>query len=595
MNSPFGKEARKSALEQAIPQWKADKDQPYAAIKEALVKQLKNLLEFNRKPDAKNTAEKKALEEIRKYLREEIIKKETLETRALCDQAFQLQLMLAKHWPVNTIDEEGCEVIDLISLDPINTLDEAIPLSSGYLILKTSLTQFYKGPRAYIGQVPRHPISTGIPLSQREIDHLINQEINFSSPEHRIPELNPIEQAQENILYLREVIQDLERLIQRVNRLRSNDEEVQQLRNDIIHHRSQTILLLQQTEEYIQSLVHLPRAALNPPPQNDNLPDPLSEQELLDENLRLQLQHQRLMNNTWTGSVLLLLARIIGFLKNRYLALRDPTGATNKYFITSMLTLGVVLGCFVVAVLGFFVPPFFAKLQFILLSLSPIGGIINLILKALILSSAIIAATIAAYRAALGEKFIFFCNGLLEGMLAATLFLSLGLIIPGIVIRLAASAVISTTSLSVLPILAGLLPLFPALPALYAITREFIHPGFLNSFFHKIFSGFLMVTFAAPILACGILCGETAHLLSRAASAIRQALNPEPAHQDSNRPSINAQIHHDLGFEQVAIAPNRNNNSHHANADPRPVIHGPPSAPILAEEKNERSVLSLSP
>jgi len=186
MSSPFGKEARKAALEQAILKLREDKDRHQSTKKNLLIHASK-LLAFNHQ---KNTEEKtnhpdeeRMIEDFRRYLHEEILQKETPATRTLCNHAFQLQRILAKHWPVNNIDEETGQPEDPIFLEPIIDINEAVPLSSGHLILKRSLHGYYAQRRAYVYRnsrlCPRHPISPGIFLSQRELDALRRQGINI--------------------------------------------------------------------------------------------------------------------------------------------------------------------------------------------------------------------------------------------------------------------------------------------------------------------------------------------------------------------------------------------------------------------------------
>jgi len=206
--SPFTKGARKAALEQAISPLQKNKKNS------ALLEKLNQLLAFNRKQNVEeNKEEEKAIESLRHYLREKI-------PSALHDQAFQLQLMLARHWPVNNIDKETRQPLDPISLEFINNINEAVPLSSGHLILKTSLNQYYAQRQAYTSRSPRHPVISGTQLSQREIDYLIRQGINLVPPENQATAApNPPPQRNSFQEQLNE--QRHEQLFERINELRN--------------------------------------------------------------------------------------------------------------------------------------------------------------------------------------------------------------------------------------------------------------------------------------------------------------------------------------------------------------------------------------
>jgi len=188
MRSSFGGAARKVALEQAISQLREDNNQSHSSTKKSLLNHLNGLLAFNREQDVEVKNEEKAIDAFRQFLREQIIEKENQENHALCDRAFQLQLMLARHWPVNNRDAATHQPLDPISLEPITHINEAVPLSSGHLISKDSLTRFYAERNAYVYQdlrlYARHLITPGVFLSQRELDSLCGHGISLAPHPH---------------------------------------------------------------------------------------------------------------------------------------------------------------------------------------------------------------------------------------------------------------------------------------------------------------------------------------------------------------------------------------------------------------------------
>lgn len=121
----------------------------------------------------------------RKYLREEIIQKETKDTSTLCGLAFHLQLLLARYWPTNDQDDEdGCYIDSVlgerIPLDGSIPSDSIIPVSSGQIYLRASLELYFLNTATYSFDTgDRNNVEKirvkglyNSPPSEREIDYL---------------------------------------------------------------------------------------------------------------------------------------------------------------------------------------------------------------------------------------------------------------------------------------------------------------------------------------------------------------------------------------------------------------------------------------
>jgi hypothetical protein len=112
---------------------------------------------------------------LRNFIRDSIIKIENAETKAFCDKAFLLQLLLTEMSPLNSNDAEGQPI------DPILQLEEGIPerarvlASEGYIFDKTALSDYFKTNNAFKINQETNTIELKNPLgglfSPREIAH----------------------------------------------------------------------------------------------------------------------------------------------------------------------------------------------------------------------------------------------------------------------------------------------------------------------------------------------------------------------------------------------------------------------------------------
>jgi hypothetical protein len=126
----------------------------------------------NPAPEVYANTEEKRLELLRRRLRN-ILAAETLATTLLCDKAFELQVLLARGFPVNNAD--------IITLDEFQKNDKLIFLSSGTVFEKASAENFFNKALSRDGD-GRYIDLNRDRLSDRELASLAEQGLErFSS------------------------------------------------------------------------------------------------------------------------------------------------------------------------------------------------------------------------------------------------------------------------------------------------------------------------------------------------------------------------------------------------------------------------------
>lgn len=112
--------------------------------------ELKGLITKGRIQEAKVKAgelEIKVVEDLRFFIKDEIMDKETAATKDFCDYSFAVQLMLAKHWPLNNRNKRG-EPLDAISLETIEP-ENLVASSLGHVYDKKLLEGYFSSESAF--------------------------------------------------------------------------------------------------------------------------------------------------------------------------------------------------------------------------------------------------------------------------------------------------------------------------------------------------------------------------------------------------------------------------------------------------------------
>lgn len=156
----------------------------FQSQKQALLDILNKFIAAYEKPSDHKIDE--IVNQSRKYMREQILEKETSAAKRLCDFAFELQLLLANHYPTNK-NGDG-EVECPISKDAI-VPDNKIPTSSGTIYDKTCLNDYFSRNLAYQLNTNGGIQITG-PIreaySERETAYLRASGINIREPDENL-------------------------------------------------------------------------------------------------------------------------------------------------------------------------------------------------------------------------------------------------------------------------------------------------------------------------------------------------------------------------------------------------------------------------
>lgn len=168
------KAARLAAINQAKIELEEEREERSQALKNQLLTQLDGLLLESEAGQAEARTEAQKIEDLRKFLREQIIEKSPAEAKSICDLAFKIQLMLTQQWPVNDSDENGDPIDPVYLVDPI-LAENRVASAGGYIFDKNMLNEYFKTNNAYQINQETNLIELRNPLggwfSPREVAH----------------------------------------------------------------------------------------------------------------------------------------------------------------------------------------------------------------------------------------------------------------------------------------------------------------------------------------------------------------------------------------------------------------------------------------